>query len=152
MLAEMNWWIPILSVLDSEDFISSIIWFISSIFLHASSHSPVNSVQWMIKFCPLFLTEMVSMYFTWDVTHFTSNVPILVTVCRRWLRCFPDQVRVAYVAEWILRSRFIFLFTYGGQFLMDKLLNPCGLHMSGPIPLTLVLLNGYAPLILNGEK
>lgn len=35
---------------------------------------------------------------------------------------------------------------------MDKLINPCGLQMPGLIPLTLVLLNGYDPLIFNGEK
>lgn len=55
-------------------------------------------------------------------------------------------------AEWIFGSRFIFLFTQGGQFLTGKLLSPCGLQMPGLIPLTLVLLNGYASLICNGEK
>lgn len=67
VLADMN---SHSEFLDHKDFILSIIWLISSIFLHVSSHSPFNSVQQILPH--IFLTKIVSVYFTWELTDFTS--------------------------------------------------------------------------------
>lgn len=47
VLADMN---SHLEFFDHKDFILSIIWLISSIFLHVSSHSPFNSVQQILPY------------------------------------------------------------------------------------------------------